>query len=106
MGDFEEDLANLTLLDITLPGSHDSAAYKLKRSIMPGSLPWPLYLIVQLAADAGLSAADYVIHWALSQDRDITEQLDHGIRFLDLRAGAMRWEHRQASHGRVAADTR
>jgi hypothetical protein len=87
MDEFADALANKTLAQLTLPGSHDSASYKLKRTIMPGSLPLPLYLIVQLAADAGISAADYVIHWAMSQDMDITRQLDHGIRFLDLRAG-------------------
>lgn len=87
MGDHAEQLARRSLLDVTLPGTHDSAAYKLSRRIMPGTLPLPLWLVVQLAADAGISAADYVIHWALTQDASISEQLDAGIRFLDLRAG-------------------
>jgi hypothetical protein len=97
MGDHADDLRNQSLLDMTLPGSHDSASFALTRDVMPHSLPWPLDVIVQLAADAGLSVAEYIIHWSLSQHLGIGEQLRSGIRYLDLRAGVPLHPHQRAT---------
>lgn len=80
-------LGDLGLLNITLPGTHDSAAFKLNSHIMPGSLPWALRQVLQLAANLGLSPAAYIINWSKSQNLDLRAQLNSGIRFLDLRAG-------------------
>jgi hypothetical protein len=87
MGDNDDKLASKSLLNISLPGTHDSASYHLTRRIMPGTLPWPLDTVVQLATDAGLSTAEYIIKWSQSQRFNIGEQLRHGIRYFDLRAG-------------------
>ena len=87
MGDNADALAARTLHDITLPGSHDSASFFLDGKVMPGSLPWPLNDIVQMATDAGTLAASYIIRWSQSQTLDIAEQLEAGIRYFDLRAG-------------------
>lgn len=87
MTDNEAALAHRTLHDVTLPGSHDSASFYLDRKIMPGSLPWPLNDIVQVATDIGVSTADYIIKWSQSQTLDIAEQLNAGVRYFDLRAG-------------------
>jgi hypothetical protein len=87
MGDNADELASKSLLNISLPGTHDSASYHLTRHIIPGTLPWPLDAVVQLATDAGLSVAEYIIHWSQSQRFRLGEQLLHGIRYFDLRAG-------------------
>lgn len=77
-------LAALDLLHITMPGTHDSAAFSLTNRIMPGSLPWPWIQLVDIIAKAGMG---YIVSWAKSQTADLTTQLHHGVRFFDLRAG-------------------
>lgn len=59
MKDFLND--DKKLYDVSLPGTHDSAAYKMN----------------------GLSI--FTQPWAKTQDLTITQQLDAGIRYLDLR---------------------
>lgn len=89
MQDHELDLQYLSLVNISLPGSHDSASYTLTRHVMPGSLPWPQVAIVQFVDDIGLPVSRYIIDWSLSQTSDIGMQLRQGIRYLDLRVGAL-----------------
>ena len=88
MEDNKDLLRTQSLLTVTLPGTHDSAAFALTREVMPGALEWPEDDIVQLATDAGFPIAEYIIHWSLTQRRNISEQLELGVRFLDLRVGA------------------
>ena len=78
-------LANQTLLDITMPGTHDSGAFSLTNHIIPGSLPWIWTQLLDVIARSGLG---YVVQWAKSQTADIASQLHHGVRFFDFRAGA------------------
>lgn len=87
MGDHATVLANRSLLNLTLPGTHDSAAYEMTLQVMPGSLPWPLAQLLQIAAQSGLPLGEFIIHWAISQDQSVRQQLEAGVRFLDLRAG-------------------
>ena len=89
MEEQQEQLSGASLLTVTLPGTHDSAAFALTSEVMPGTLPWPLDDIVQLAASAGVEPAEYLIHWSLTQVHDIRGQLDRGVRSLDLRAGVL-----------------
>lgn len=85
MFDNRAALADTTLLDITMPGTHDSGAFMLTNHIMPGSLPWPWIKLLDVLAKTGLG---YVVQWAKSQTADIASQLHHGVRFFDFRAGA------------------
>lgn len=89
MRDHEKHLAPLSLHNVTLPGSHDSAAYEATTQVMPGSLPWPLPEIIEIAEQASQPLAGFIQGWALTQDQNITQQLMNGIRYLDLRAGAI-----------------
>lgn len=87
MAQNSETIKHRTLLNLTLPGSHDSAAYQLNGHIMPGELPWALREILLLAERLGMSSETYIIKWSETQVLTLPEQLHNGIRFLDLRAG-------------------
>ncbi|KAA0150728.1 hypothetical protein FNF29_05065 [Cafeteria roenbergensis] len=78
-------LANKTLLDITLPGTHDSATFTLQDHFAPGSNAL-LEDIVRLADKLGINAYPLVIAWATAQNITLKQQLDAGARFIDLRA--------------------
>ena len=90
MGQHADVLHNLTLMNLTLPGTHDSAAYQLNKHVMPGSLFWPLSSIVQLIVNLGAPAANWIKGWSLTQTDDVGEQLEQGARFLDMRVGALK----------------
>ena len=80
-------LANLTLLSLTLPGSHDSGAYALSNVLGPvntGSAFWDA--VIDLEAKPGLPVADILMPWSLSQPVDAAGQLCMGARYLDVRA--------------------
>jgi hypothetical protein len=84
MYDNRDALGGKDLLNISMPGTHDSTAFSLTNRIMPGSLPWPWIELLDLLAKAGMG---YIVNWAKSQTADLTTQLNHGIRFFDFRAG-------------------
>lgn len=84
MYDNRDALADVGLLNITMPGTHDSAAFSLTNHIMPGSLPWPWIQVLDILAKAGMG---YIVQWAKSQTADLATQLHHGVRFFDFRAG-------------------
>jgi hypothetical protein len=68
------------LHEIIMPGSHDSAAYKLSQKWTPknttsiGDLPM-----------GSLTKLDVIKKWTITQDFTIEQQLEHGIRLLDFR---------------------
>lgn len=84
MYDNRNALSEKSLLHVTLPGTHDSATFRLNKRIMPGSLPWPWIQLLETVLKAGIG---YVVNWSRSQTADLHSQLQHGIRFLDFRAG-------------------
>ncbi len=76
MTDLGDEIKDKTLLTIKLPGSHDSAtAHSYSTGVMGESAD----TAVQLAG-VGMASP-----WAEAQDRTISEQLNLGIRYLDLR---------------------
>eukprot|EP00892_Ulva_mutabilis_P006794 jgi/Ulvmu1/4487/UM002_0212.1 len=87
MAENSDIISSMSLLNLTLPGSHDSAAYDLNGHIMPGELPWAIRQILLVAESLGLPPEQYIIKWSESQSLKLPEQLRSGIRFLDLRAG-------------------
>jgi hypothetical protein len=84
-------LRDHSLLNITLPGTHDSASFALTDRVMPGSLPWPLGALVALLMDLWWGAARWIIGWSQAQTLGIGEQLRQGARYLDMRTGATSW---------------
>jgi hypothetical protein len=68
------------LHEVVMPGSHDSAAYKLSHKWTPkaatqlGDLPMGI-----------ATSMDVIKKWTITQDLTIEQQLEHGIRLLDFR---------------------
>lgn len=87
IGDSLGIIGNLTLKNITLPGTHDSGTYYLGDAQMLGdeSLLWEI--IFKFAQDTNQNVDVIARYWAQSQDKDFYEQMRGGIRYFDLRCG-------------------
>ena len=87
MGDLEPVLGNLTLLDLALPGTHDTLTYDLSSTVaddandLPTWASWLLHTFHSLDGFVG----DFIRQNAQTQEHNVTTQLESGIRFLDLR---------------------
>nr|CAD7448405.1 unnamed protein product [Timema bartmani] len=70
----------------TEEGSHDSGSYSLTRNspISPDSLP----LVRSLGRLFGPLVKRCVYHWSVTQHLTLTQQLQHGIRYFDLRVSS------------------
>ena len=78
-----------TLLELTLPGTHDSGAYFLTPQLMPDARFPPSWAAAAIALAERLDVpVDRVITpWALTQTLDVAQQLSAGFRYVDIRAG-------------------
>ena len=80
-------LHNLTLLSITLPGSHDSASFALSQDLGPVSTGSAILdAAIHVAAVLHLPVSDVLIPWSLSQSSSLYQQAMDGSRYFDLRA--------------------
>lgn len=83
-----DEFRSATLLDLALAGTHDSLTYDLSLEVSDGGidnhdeLAQILHNHDKIVPNAG---ADYLRQQAQTQALTVTEQLDNGIRFLDLR---------------------
>lgn len=87
MGDNISKLASKSLKDITLPGTHDSGAYNLTDSLMPGDQKDIIEELLWVAEHLLQPVGEIVRGWGTSQDRTFYQQLEGGIRYFDIRAG-------------------
>ncbi|XP_058391337.1 PI-PLC X domain-containing protein 1 isoform X2 [Diceros bicornis minor] len=72
---------------LSIPGSHDTMTYCLnKKSPISHSQSWLLQLLGKLLPCV---TQPMVLKWSVTQGLDITEQLDAGVRYLDLRIAHM-----------------
>lgn len=85
-------LANQTLLDLSLPGTHDTMTYDLSTTFsdnaedIPSALSWILHTFGSEIPTVGNFGRDQ----SKTQGLDITAQLNAGIRFIDFRIGYTR----------------
>ena len=80
---------HLTLLDISLPGSHDSLSYDLSLRVSDGGIDSLTKLAALLHVSTSVipdSLEDYMRMQGATQGLTVIQQLNSGIRFLDLRA--------------------
>ena len=80
-------LGNLTILDLSLPGTHDSLTSELSRTFSDRAedLPVPLsWLLHTFGHDLG-SVTAFGRNESRTQGLTLTQQLDAGIRFVDFR---------------------
>lgn len=87
IGDSLGTIGNLTLKNITLPGTHDSGTYYLTDIPMPGDQPLIWEALFKLAELLNEDVAVVAKKWAQSQDKTFYQQMQGGIRYFDLRSG-------------------
>ena len=82
-------LGNQSLLNLTLPGTHDTLTVDMSTTVsdnsndMSSALSWILHTIAQYINI--LDVGYFIRQRAITQGINITQQLDSGIRFLDFR---------------------
>lgn len=75
------------LADITLPGTHHSAAYDLSTTFNPNDSEYQTIQDASYGVDLpDKLVAPWVCRFALTQSLSIAEQLQAGVRYFDLRA--------------------
>lgn len=77
-------IGHKTLLEITIPGTHDSAAYRFTNILMPGSQSDFVEFLIK---NTGGLIDDTIKHMETTQELNVYEQLLAGARYLDIRAG-------------------
>lgn len=77
------------LLNMSLPGTHDSGAYYLTENIQPyyDNQPEILYELIRFSEKMGLNISKIITPWAKSQDRNVSTQLRDGMQYIDFRCG-------------------
>ena len=79
-----DGLAELNLLQITIPGTHDSATSNISTAQNYASNA-PDILKTAQKIFKGDELKDFVCRWAIAQEKDVGKQLEDGIRYIDLR---------------------
>jgi hypothetical protein len=94
MGDVLPTIRSLSVLNLTIPGTHDSGAFWLSHEIMPNSTTDLMEACAVFAEQHAQPLAEIFKKWAISQQSDILHQLLGGSRYFDLRVG---WSQEQAA---------
>ena len=80
--------SRLSLLDLSLPGTHDTLTYDLSLTVSDGGADDDIRFAEVMHKYGKLvpdSVEDFIRQQAQTQGLTVTEQLNNGIRFLDLR---------------------
>ena len=87
MGRLQSVIGQQTILDLSLPGSHDSLTYDLSTTVSDGGYDDSndLSKFLHGASQFGLVPSRWIRKQAKTQILDITGQLNNGIRFIDFR---------------------
>ena len=81
-------IQNLTILDLSLPGTHDSLTYDLSLTVSDGGIddyPELSKLLNHFSNLIPGQIEDFIRTQARTQGLSITQQLDNGVRFIDFR---------------------
>ena len=87
MGHLLPVLGNETVMDLGLPGTHDTLTYDLSETVaqnandLPSWLSWLLHTFHSADGFVGR----FIRGEAQTQNFDVTQQLEAGMRFLDIR---------------------
>ncbi|XP_063243258.1 PI-PLC X domain-containing protein 2 isoform X2 [Bacillus rossius redtenbacheri] len=86
MGRLPEALRAVPLIHLAIPGSHDSGSCTITpdAAVSPDSLP----VVRRLAAVFCRLVKRCIYRWSVTQRLSVTQQLAHGIRYLDLRVSS------------------
>ena len=78
-------ISNLTLLDLSLPGTHDSMTWDLSETVSDGSNDIPPVIAWVLHEFHDLTPGHFIKNQSRTQGLSMTQQLENGIRFIDFR---------------------
>jgi len=83
------DYSTRSFGELVIPGTHDSATRYLSSELLPddGQLPKWVRDAIRIAEAAKIPIDQLVRRWAKAQSLDVGEQLERGVRYVDLRAG-------------------
>jgi hypothetical protein len=90
MVDMIEQIGDVPLSRVALPGTHDSGTYGMsaQSALDPyneGARARVVEAVDRVAQQRGISAGPLMLGWSQAQDLSISDQLHAGIRYLDLR---------------------
>jgi len=85
MTELQSYIYNYSLLEITLPGTHDSGMYYYQNAVGPEESE-VLDEMITLATKFHIPLYSFIGDWSVAQETTFFEQLMGGIRHLDLRA--------------------
>eukprot|EP00911_Craspedida_sp_UC1_P002858 UC1_evm3s2093 len=85
MGVLAPVIANQTLLDLSLPGTHDSMTYDLSTTFSDGANDLPLPVAWVLHEFRHLAPGAFVRNQSKTQGLSMRLQLENGVRFIDFR---------------------
>jgi len=85
MSAMKDSIYQYSLLEITLPGTHDSGTYQLYDEVGPDQ-PADLADIIKIGALLNISTYEFIRKWSQTQNTTFYQQLSAGIRYLDIRS--------------------
>uniref|UniRef100_A0A8D8VD77 PI-PLC X domain-containing protein 3 n=2 Tax=Cacopsylla melanoneura TaxID=428564 RepID=A0A8D8VD77_9HEMI len=86
MRDLPNTLHSMPLIYLAIPGSHDTMTYSIKKN--SGIAPDATKEVKILSKIFGPLAKRIVYNWSVTQHLNITDQLNMGVRYLDLRVSS------------------
>merc|ERR1712093_513854 len=78
-------IGDATLLDLSLPGTHDTLTYDLSTTVSDGGLDDYPDISAFLHDFPWLSPGSFIKTMAHTQGLNVVQQLDSGVRFFDIR---------------------
>ncbi|KAK2586455.1 hypothetical protein KPH14_010730 [Odynerus spinipes] len=81
-----EALKNIPIIYLAIPGSHNTMTYTIERRNEVGP-DMPPFIRV-LGRVCSIFSKPIIYNWSVTQKNTVMEQLDSGIRYLDLRVAA------------------
>src|SRR5271166_5664767 len=90
MADMMQQIGDVPLCWVALPGTHDSGTYGMttQSALDPyneGARARVVAAVDRVAQQRGIGARPLLLGWSQAQDLSISDQLQAGIRYLDLR---------------------
>lgn len=83
MARLPEALRNVSIIHLAIPGSHDTMTYTIQRHNDVG--PDEPAFIKNLGRYCSFVSKPIIFNWSITQYENVKEQLNGGIRYLDLR---------------------
>lgn len=93
MTQLHQAIKEKSILQLTIPGSHDSAMYKegMGKVLGPDTEPQVINIFNKVGSLPGIHSIassitrEVISRWSRTQSLDLIGQLDYGVRYLDLR---------------------